>query len=109
MWDNELMQESDREQGGGSGGKEAVHHRDESRLQCLCIMCEERKRKVRAFIPYHHQALNHTVHQADVTPLAPLEGFRLKLKYPPIEPPLGWISKLCFGKRQRQACERSRG
>lgn len=41
------MLESDREQGGGE--KEAVHRRDESRLQCLCIMCEERKRKVRPF------------------------------------------------------------
>lgn len=59
------MLESDREQGGGE--KEAVHRRDESRLQCLCIMCEERKRKVRPFFFHRHQALNHTVHQADVT------------------------------------------
>lgn len=42
------MQESDGEQGGGEKGAE--QRRDESRLQCLCIMCEERKRKVRPFL-----------------------------------------------------------
>lgn len=46
---NQREKEVERVRVRGGEKKEAVQHRDESRLQCLCIMCKERKRKVRPF------------------------------------------------------------